>query len=50
MQVSLKLNHRQVLQQGIVQLQQQLAQERDKMVQHRIDAARHYFSENIRCR
>lgn len=44
------LSHRQVLQQGIVQLQQQLAHERDIMVQHRMNAAKRIFSGNVRCR
>lgn len=50
MQVRQGLSHRQVLQQGIVQLQQQLAQELDMMVQQRMDAARHHFTHDIRCR
>lgn len=44
------INRRQVLQQGIVQLQQQLAHERDMMVQQRMHAARKMFSGTIRCR
>ena len=44
------LSHRQVLQQGIVQLQQQLASERDAMVGQRMQAARRMLSGPIRCR
>lgn len=44
------ISHRQVLQQGIVQLQQQLAHERDMMVQQRMHAASKLFPGTIRCR
>lgn len=43
-------SHRQVLQQGIVQLQQQLAHEHDMMVQQRMHAARRMFSDTIQYR
>ena len=44
------LSHRQVLQQGIVQLQQELAAERDAMIEQRMLAARTLFSNAMPCR
>ena len=44
------LSHRQVLQQGILQLQQQLLQERVVMLDQRMQAARRLFSDETPCR
>jgi len=50
MQVHEGLSNRQVLQQGIVQLQQQLAEEMEALIGQRMLAARTLFSDAQPCR
>ena len=50
MQVRHGLSHRQVLQQGILQLQQQLVRERDTVIGERLLTARSLFSDAVPCR